>query len=307
MKYIAGKTEFKLHNSAVSLGKFDGLHIGHQLLIDKTISLKEEGYTSAVFSFQYSPRNLFSEVDIQFIYTEEEKKKKLQERGVDVFISYPFSKETANMEPERFVKEVLVDHMDTKVIVVGSDFGFGRNRSGNIELLRKLSKKYGYKLIVYDKVTLEDTIISSSLIRKELAEGNIKLVNQMLGSPYSIMGEVIHGRKFGRTIGMPTINILPDDNKLLPPNGVYASRVLIHGKSYDSVTSIGYKPSVGKEEKKGVETYIFDFHDDLYGEIVDIRLYDFEREEVKFDSTLELSQQMHQDVLWAKKILTSNK
>lgn len=307
MKYIAGKTEFKLHNSAVSLGKFDGLHIGHQLLIDKTISLKEEGYTSAVFSFQYNPRNLFSEVDMQFIYTEKEKKKKLREKGVDVFVSYPFSKETANTEPERFVKEVLVDRMDAKVIVVGSDFGFGRNRSGNVELLRKLSKEYGYKLIVYDKVTLEDTIISSSLIRKELVEGNIKLVNQMLGSPYSIMGEVIHGRKFGRTIGIPTINILPDGNKLLPPNGVYASRVLIHWKSYDSVTSIGYKPSVGKEEKKGVETYIFDFHDDLYGEIVDIRLYDFEREEVKFDSTLELSQQMHQDVLWAKEILNSNK
>lgn len=307
MEYIAGKTEFRLHNSAVSLGKFDGLHIGHQLLIDKTISLKEKGYTSVVFSFLYNPRNLFSEVDMQFIYTEEEKKRKLEEKGVDVFISYPFSKETAHMEPERFVKEVLIDRMDAKVIVVGSDFGFGHNREGNVELLGELSKQYGYQLIVYDKLTLEDTIVSSSFIRKELERGNIELVNQMLGIPFSITGEVVHGREIGRTLGMPTINLLPEESKLLPPNGVYASRVLMNGKSYDSVTSIGYKPSVGKEAKKGVETYIFDFNGELYGETIEVRLYGFEREEVKFDSIKELSWQMHKDIEWAKEFLKDKK
>ncbi|ROR30824.1 riboflavin kinase/FMN adenylyltransferase [Mobilisporobacter senegalensis] len=303
MEYIAGNTDFRLHNSAVSLGKFDGLHIGHQLLIDKTISLKQEGYSSVVFSFLYNPRNLFSEIDMKFIYTEEEKKRKLKEKGLDVFISYPFSKETASMEPEKFVKEVLVDRIDAKVIVVGSDYCFGRNREGNVDMLRELSKQYGYRLVIYDKLKLKDTIVSSTLIRDELEKGNIELVNQMLGTPYSIIGEVMHGRKIGRTLGMPTTNLIPDDNKLLPPNGVYASKVIIDGISYDSVTSIGYKPSVGKETKKGVETFIFDFDDDLYGKIIEVRLYGFEREEVKFNSLEELSDQMHRDIQWAKEFL----
>lgn len=307
MEYIAGKTDFKLHNSAVSLGKFDGLHIGHQLLIDKTISLKQEGYTSVVFSFLYNPRNLFSEVDMKFIYTEEEKTRKLKEKGLDVFISYPFSIETASMEPERFIKEVLIDRIDAKVIVVGSDYCFGHNREGNVEMLREFSKQYGYQLVVYDKLKLEDTIVSSSFIREELQKGNIELANEMLGAPYSIIGEVMHGRKIGRTLGMPTTNLIPEDNKLLPPNGVYASKVIIAGKSYDSVTSIGYKPSVGKESKKGVETFIFDFNDDLYGKIIEVKLYGFEREEVKFDSLEELSNQMHRDIEWAKCFLKDYK
>lgn len=308
MEYIVGKTDFQLHNSAVSLGKFDGLHIGHRLLIDKIISLELEGYTSVVFSFQYNPRNLFSEIDMKIIYTEEEKTRKLKEMGLDVFISYPFSKETANMEPKQFVKEVLIDRIDAKVIVVGSDFCFGHNREGNVDLLRELSKQYGYKLFIYDKLKLDDLIVSSSFIRDELEKGNIHLVNQMLGTPYSIIGEVMHGRKIGRTLGMPTTNLIPEDNKLLPPNGVYATKVIINGISYDSVTSIGYKPSVGKETKKGVETFIFDFDEDLYGKIIEVQLYGFEREEVKFDSIEELSTQMHKDIEWAKDFLkTINK
>lgn len=307
MEYIAGKTDFQLHNSAVSLGKFDGLHLGHQLLIDKTISLKQEGYTSVVFSFLYNPRNLFSDVDMKIIYTEEEKTRKLMERGLDVFISFPFSKETANMEPAQFVKEVLIDRIDAKVIVVGSDYCFGHNREGNVDMLKELSKQYGYELIVYDKLKLDKTIVSSSFIREELEKGNIQIVNQMLGSPYSIIGEVMHGRKIGRTLGMPTTNLIPDDIKLLPPNGVYASKVIIDGKSHDSVTSIGFKPSVGRESKKGVETFIFDFEDDLYGKIIDVRLYGFEREEVKFNSLEELSTQMHKDIDWAKQFLKSYK
>lgn len=307
MEYIAGKTDFQLHNSAVSLGKFDGVHIGHRLLIDKTISLKLEGHTSVVFSFLYNPRNLFSEIDMKIIYTEEEKTRKLKEMGLDVFISYPFSKETANLEPKQFVKEVLIDRIDAKVIVVGSDFCFGHNREGNVDLLRELSKQYGYELIIYDKLKLDNIIVSSSLIRDELEKGNIHLVNQMLGTPYSIIGEVMHGRKLGRTLGMPTTNLIPEDNKLLPPNGVYATKVIINGLSYDSVTSIGYKPSVGKETKKGVETFIFDFDEDLYGKIIEVQLYGFEREEVKFDSIEELSVQMHKDIEWAKDYLKNYK
>lgn len=300
MEYISDNIAFQLHNSAVSLGKFDGLHIGHQLLINKIIALKAKGYTSVVFSFSYNPRNLISDVDMKIIYTEQEKKRKLEEQGLDVLVSFPFSKETACMEPEEFVKEILVNKMDAKVIVVGSDFRFGHNRKGNVDLLTQLSKQYGYQLVIYDKVKLENQVVSSSLIRKELNRGNLNYANSMLGSPFAIICEVLHGRKIGRTIGIPTINFIPPDNKLLPPNGVYASKILIEGSIYNGVTSIGYKPTIGADTKKSVETFIFDISDDLYGKVIEVRLYEFEREEVKFNSIEELVNQMQKDIIWAK-------
>lgn len=305
MEYITGTTEFKLHNSAVSLGKFDGIHLGHRLLIDKVVSLKNEGYIPTVFSFQCNPRNLFSEKDMKIIYTEEEKKRKLEEMGVDVFVSYPFSKETASMEAVDFIREVLVEKLDAKVIVVGSDFRFGHERKGDVALLKELAGQYGYQLIIFDKVKVDNHIVSSTLIRNELLHGNIPKVNQLLGEPFSIVGEVVHGRMIGRTLGMPTTNVIPSENKILPPNGVYATKVLVEGKSFDSVTSIGYKPSVGAETVKGVETFIFDFNDEIYGEIIEVQLYGYERPEVKFNSLEELSAQMHKDIIWAKEYLSN--
>lgn len=300
MKYIAGNTNFKLKNSAVTLGKFDGLHLGHQLLLDQVKSFKNQGYSSVMFSFLYHPCTLFSEKEFELIYNEEEKLAKVKKSGLDVLISYPFTEDTRSIEPEDFIKEILIDKLDAKVIVVGNDFRFGRQRRGDIQLLKQYEKTYGYKLIACEKRKNKDYVISSSVIRRELKEGNIEAANAMLGQPYSITGEVMHGRRIGRTLGMPTTNILPPPNKLLPPCGVYASKILIDASYHTGVTNIGYKPTVGGENRKGVETYIFDFDQDLYGREIEVALYHYIRPEMKFDSLEELRLKMQGDILTAK-------
>lgn len=304
MEYISGNTNFKYKNSAVTLGKFDGLHLGHQYLMDQIINYKKQGLTAIMFSFLVSSGSLFS--DKGLIYTEEEKHDKLLKSGMDVLISYPFTKEISNMEPEYFIRDILIEKLDAKVLVVGTDFRFGYQRRGDVELLSRYQKTYGYKVIVCEKLKLGNSIISSSVIREKLKDGNMEEVNAMLGKPYSIFGEVIHGRKLGRTIGMPTTNLLPEPNKLLPPNGVYVSKTYLEGKSYQGVTNIGFKPTVGAEKRKGVETYLFDFKKDLYGKKIEVELFTHLRPEMKFDSIDKLKSQMNQDIIMAKQFFSEN-
>lgn len=301
MKYIAGETDFKIKNSAVSLGKFDGIHLGHQLLLNKVLELKKDGLQAVMFTFLYNPRNLFSDKEIELIYTEEEKRYILEQSGFDVLVSYPFTKETASMEPVDFIKEVLIEKLDAKVIVVGADYCFGHNRRGNVELLKDKSKEYGYELIVFDKIKIQDQVISSSYIRSKIAEGDIELVTRLLGRPFSIIGEVKHGRKIGRTIGFPTVNLIPPASKLLPPDGVYASMTSINGIKYPGLTNIGHNPTVGVTPEKRVETYIFDFDSDLYGSTIEVSLYAYERPEMSFQSVEELKNQMNQDIIYGRK------
>ncbi len=301
MEYIAGVTDFKLKNSAVTLGKFDGLHLGHQHLMEQVIAFKKQGYQAVMFSFLYHPGNLFRKKEFELIYTEEEKRVKLSRTDMDILVSYPFTQETKNIEPEDFIRDILVGKLDAKLIVVGKDFCFGHNRRGDIRLLKELEDQYGYQVLACDKKRLNHTIISSSVIRKLLAEGNMEAANAMLGQPYSIYGKVLHGRKIGRTLGMPTTNLIPSENKLLPPSGVYVSRTLIEGESYPGVTSIGYKPTVGAEKNKGVETFLFDFDRDLYGKEIEVEILHFIRPEFKFDSLEELKNKMQEDIIISQK------
>ena len=300
MEYISG-TKFKYNNSAVTLGKFDGLHLGHQQLLDLVLSYKSEGLTAIMFSFMLHPSNLFSEKEFELIYTEEEKIAKLKRMELDVLISYPFTEATRTMEPEVFIRDILVGQLDAKVIVVGNDFHFGINRTGDVTLLKSYEKVYGYKVIACEKTKCKKEVVSSSTIRKALKEGDIDLVNLMLGQAYSIRGEVVHGRKLGRTIGMPTTNLIPPSNKLLPPCGVYSSKTRINGVYYPGVTNIGYKPTVGEDEQLGVETYIFDYSADLYGKTIEVELYTFMRGEIKFSSIEELMHKMLEDIALARK------
>lgn len=300
MEYIAGNTNFKLKNSAVTLGKFDGLHLGHRQLINQVITYKEQGLKAVMFSFLMHPANLFSDKEFELIYTEEEKLAKLKQSGIDVLISYPFTEKTRAMEPEDFIKEILIDRLDARVIVVGNDYRFGYNRKGDVALLKKYENIYGYQVIACDKIKMSQAIISSSTIRSLIKEGSMETVNAMLGQPYSIRGEVVHGRQLGRTIGMPTTNLIPPSNKLLPPNGVYASRSIIGGISHVGVTNIGYKPTVGEDDQLGVETFIFDYNHDLYGEIIEVELYEYIRPEMKFGSLNELSLRMNKDIALTK-------
>lgn len=296
MRYLKDTVGWKLSHTVVSLGKFDGIHIGHQLLIHDMLSRKADGLSTVVFSFSVNPGVFLSGKAWDVIFTEDEKKQMFQELGVDTLISYPFNKETASMEPERFIRDILAERLGAKVIVVGKDFCFGHNRKGNTDLLKSLGKKYGYETAVFEKVMLDGCPVSSSRIRDSLKKGDMDQANRMLGRPYSIKGIVEHGNEMGRKIlSMPTINLYPKKEKLLPPNGVYLSGVFIDGKCYRGITNIGYKPTIGSEEKKGVETYLYDFDGDLYGIEAKIELYEFIRKEQKFQSLNDLKKQMHLD------------
>lgn len=304
MKYIAGSTSFQFKNSAVTLGKFDGLHLGHQLLIDQVKTYKKLGYNTVMFSFLIHPGVVLFDKEIELIYTEEEKLDKVKSYGLDVLISYPFTEKTRSIEPEAFVRDILVGQLDAKIIIVGNDFRFGFQRRGDVALLKSLEKTYGYKVIACEKKRGSKGIISSSAIRGELKAGHMEEANAMLGQPYTITGEVMHGRRIGRTLGMPTTNIYTPSNKLLPPNGVYASRTQVDGIYYEGVTNIGYKPTVGGETKKGIETYLFHFDGDLYGRSIEVALYNYQRPELKFDSLEELRLRMLEDIKQAKSYFT---
>lgn len=301
MKYIHGKTEFNLSNTCVTLGKFDGLHLGHQLLFEQLKKEKKTGYQSVMFTFDYHPSNLFSEKELALIYTEEEKRYLLEKSFLDVFISYPFTDKTASIEPEEFIEKVLIEKLDAKIIVVGDDFRFGKKRRGDVKLLQQLSTRYNYQVKVFEKRKMDNKIISSTLIRTELAKGNIEYANELLGSPYSIIGEVQHGREIGRTIGMPTVNLIPSKHKLLPPNGVYASITKFDNKMYQGITNIGYKPTVGGEARRGVETYLFQFNNQIYGKKIQVELCTYERAEQKFDSLEELKTRIEKDVKFGRR------
>lgn len=304
MEYIFETTEFQYHNTCVTLGKFDGLHRGHQLLLEELAKWEALGYTSVMFTFDYHPENLFSEREIDLIYTEEEKRILLEENGPKVLISYPFTKESASIEPEEFIRKILVEQLDAKVIVVGSDYRFGRKRRGDVTMLKQFADQFGIELIICDKLKYENEVISSTRIREELRIGHIRQVNDMLGHPFTIMGEVVHGNQIGRTLQAPTVNLLPASHKLLPPRGVYASKVIHQGKEYYAVTNIGCKPTVESNGRVGVESHILDFNQDIYGHFIQVELYEYERGEVHFQSLEELKSQLKTDIQFAKQVFT---
>lgn len=306
MKFINGTTDFKLYNTCIAMGKFDGMHMGHQYLFHELMKYKEKGLTSVIFTFDFHPYNFFSDKKIPLIYTEEEKKLLLLQYEPDVFLSYPFTRETSLMEPEDFIIDVLIKRLGVKIIVIGKDFKFGRKRRGDADMLNKFAKTYGYEVIVYEKFKLNNSIISSSLIRNELVNGNMMLVNELLGNPFTIVGKVVHGKQIGRKLGIPTINLIPDTNKLLPPNGVYYSVTKIGDKMYNGISNIGINPTISDEMQRGVETYIFDFDEEIYGKNVILEIHNFIRNEKKFLSTTELMAQINLDIEEVKALSNNN-
>ena len=267
MNYITGKTSFGvMAPSAVSLGKFDGLHRGHQKLLQHILEQKKNGLEATIFTFASNPTRILSGLSAQNILTNEERREMLAKAGVDNLLECPFVPEIAHMEPERFIEEVLVGQLKMKFAAVGTDFHFGYQRRGDHAMLQKLAPKYGYTVEVVEKEQSHSRDISSTYIREALHDGNVKLANELLGYRYYVSGIVLHGRQIGRTIGMPTTNLLPPQEKLLPKDGVYLTRTFVKEDEYYGITNVGYKPTVGGETRRGVETYLFDFDGDLYGQ-----------------------------------------
>ncbi len=299
MQHITSE-DIHLTNTAVALGKFEGVHLGHQLLIDEIVRLKKFHYNSVVFTFDRPPARLFGKKSAaDQIYTKEERKSILQRKGVDVLIEHPFTREFANMKPDTFVRRILIGKVGARKIIVGTDFRFGRNRSGDVDTLRYLAEDCDYDLIVVDKLQKDGRDVSSTRVKEALKEADMEEAASLLGRPFTISGEVIHGKELGRTIHVPTVNIPLDPDKYLPPKGVYITTADIDGKEVWGVTNIGLRPTVDRTETPNVETYFLDYEGDLYGKDLELQFHHHVRPEKKFESLDQLKSQLDQDIAYA--------
>lgn len=296
MLVIEKTTEFDLKGrSAVAVGKFDGVHLGHQKLLNKIIEQKKNGCLAAVFTFGTSAASFFGGEEKE-LTTAKEKRAVFEKMGIDVLIEFPLNERTAATEPVDFILRYLAGQMHAVYICAGTDVSFGKEGKGDDKLLRRYAGKCGYQVEMLDKIRAGGEEVSSTRIREFVKGGEMERAAAMLGSAYYLEGTVEHGRRLGRTIGMPTANVIPPPEKLLPPNGVYYSRVHCMGKEYRSITNIGCKPTVSDENVMGAESYLYDFTGDIYGQDIKVELLSFRRPEMKFESVEALKKQMRADI-----------
>lgn len=297
MQIIEKTTEFRLSGpSAVAIGKFDGVHLGHRELIHKITEQKKENRFATVFTFDTSAAAFFGGEEKE-LTTIAEKRRIFEDMGVDVLIEFPLNRETAATEPEEFVRRYLAAQMHAAYLCAGDDLSFGKGGAGNYDLLEKYAGVYGYRAEMIDKVKIDGEAVSSTRVREAVRNGHMDTAARMLGTPYSVSGLVEYGRQLGRTIGMPTANLIPEQCKLLPPSGVYYSKVLIEGRICRGITNVGCKPTVNDGHAVGVETYLYDFSGDIYGKDITVYLLAFRRPEIKFGNVEQLKKQMEADIL----------
>lgn len=302
MRYANNCTDLQLNNTAIALGKFDGIHLGHMLLIEQVLKLQERGLTGVVFTFEMKPNTIFDVSQMESIYTRQEKRQMLEATGVDCMIEYPFDDVFAGMEAEQFIQKILVDKLDAKYIIVGSDYRFGHNRIGNVDMLKYYGERLGFCVITFEKKKYENIVVSSTCIRSYIREGKMKEAANLLNRYYSITGVVTEGKRLGRTIDVPTANLLPERGKLYPPAGVYASRTILPNMDVVyGITNIGSNPTVNADRHTTVETHLFDFHKDIYGQEIRVELLEYLRPEKKFESLHALKQQIQTDIAIVKK------
>ena len=297
MQIIRDTTDFvSPGETAVSIGKFDGVHLGHRRLLEELIDQKEKGLLATVFTFDPYPEVFFGYGSKQMLTTLEEKEQIFEKMGIDILVEFPFNAVSAATPSREFVTRFLCSHLRARFIAAGPDLSFGDHGSGNFSLLEELAPEYGFTAKKIEKVIMDENIISSTLIRRLISTGEVTTAARYPGEPYMVRGRIVHGKALGRRIGIPTLNQVPPEDKLLPPFGVYYSDVLIGEKKYCGMTNIGIKPTVSEEKRVTVETYLYDFRDDIYGETATVQLLTHRRPEMKFGSLEELKKTMEQDI-----------
>jgi riboflavin kinase/FMN adenylyltransferase len=297
MQIIRDTTEFvSPGETAVSIGKFDGVHLGHRRLLEELLDQKEKGLLAAVFTFDPYPEVFFGFGSKQILTTREEKEQIFEKMGIDLLVEFPFNAKSAATPSREFVSNFLCKQMRARFIAAGPDLSFGDHGSGNFALLEEMAPEYGFKAKKIEKIIMDDNVVSSTLIRRLIDTGEVTTAARYLGEPYMIRGRIVHGKALGRRIGIPTLNQTPPEDKLLPPFGVYYSDVLIGDKKYCGMTNIGVKPTVSDEKRVTVETYLYAFKGDIYGETATVQLLTHRRPEMKFSSVEELKHTMEQDI-----------
>lgn len=281
---------------ALSLGMFDGIHLGHQSIINQLLKKgNESDYETAILTFWPHPRFVFNpNEDLKLLNTVEEKSQLIEKLGIDYLFLKEFDENFRNLTGEEFVKQILVEKLNVKYLIVGYDHSFGKNKSGNFELLQKLSKELDFEVEQMEAINIHNKTISSTKVRNALLDGKIKDANEMLGYAYSLTGKVVDGKKLGRTIGFPTANIETETIKLLPQKGAYIVEVWHKDQFYKGMLSIGTNPTVNGE-KLTVEVNILNFNEDIYNQKIKIVFRDFLHEEIKFESLEKLIERLEED------------
>lgn len=306
MEIIENTLEFQLNrNTAVAMGKFDGLHVGHRKLLGRILEQRDRGLAPCVFTFEPSPAVFFGLSDGKELMSRWEKRRAFEEMGVEVLIEFPMTKESAAMQPDIFIQEILVRRLKCAYVAAGEDVSFGSRGAGDAELLRRMGAQCGYKTQIIEKIRVHGQEVSSTYVRNCVENGRMEEAAQLLGTPYTVRGEVCHGAGEGAIFGMPTANIPFPEDRLSPPFGVYFSRVLYGGNSYAAISNVGCKPTVTDAGRVGVETYLYDFEGNLYGKDIAVQLMAFHRPEQRFESVDALKRQLRADreagrVYWGK-------
>ena len=303
MEQIATTAEFKSNSqSVITIGTFDGVHVGHRAIIKRLVSsAKEEGLVSVVLTFFPHPRMVLQkDSDIKLINTLAEKKQLLQEIGLDYFVVEPFTYEFSRLTALQYVRDILVGQLKAKKIIIGYDHRFGRNRNADIQDLKKYGVEFGFEVEEISAQQLNEVSVSSTKIRKALVNGAIDTANTYLGYPFSITGTVTKGKALGRTIGYPTANLhVSQTYKLIPKNGVYVVKALIDNTLTYGITSIGTNPTVGGTAKS-IETFFLDTHTDLYDKQLQIYFLKHIREEATFNNLEDLKKAIQKDEAFAR-------
>jgi riboflavin kinase/FMN adenylyltransferase len=287
----------------LTIGVFDGVHLGHRHLISKLKEMaRKQGYASGVITFSQHPQEVLSpKTRLPSLTGLEQRLALLEDEGVDIVIPLPFTPQLANLSPKQFLS-LLKEYLKMKGLVVGPDFALGKGRQGDIDALRKLGQEMDFSLTVVPPLTVDGETVSSTAIRKALAEGDIKQVQRLLGRPFRLQGRVGSGDKRGIKLGFPTANLEVEPGQALPAGGVYACRAYINSQSYPAMTNIGTRPTFGGGPRL-IEVYLLDYNGDLYGHELAIDIIERLRDEKKFDTPEQLIEQIAEDVKKGKAML----
>ncbi len=296
MQILSNLFEIKLSKSAIAtIGTFDGIHIGHQKILNSLARFaKENSLKSVVITFDPHPRKVINKKNsIELINTIEEKKEKIKTLGIDYLIVQKFDEKFSETEANKFV-EILKNNINIKKLIVGYDHRFGKNRNADINDLKKYGKELNFEVIEIDALEIEEVNISSTKIRSAIKEGNIRLANSYLGYNFFLSGEVVKGHSRGKELGFPTANLKIDEDKIIPKNGVYLVKSKIDHQDIYGMMNIGYNPTFNNKSKK-IETHFFNLNKNLYGKIIKIELLEYIREEKRFETVDDLIQRLKLD------------